>query len=194
MTGIKRPQSRVVPKEDLWDILKNPHTELSHAGRDRMHAHFIEHMYLIPREVTSLYVRICNTCQAIKGRKSIQKIIHKPIIQEGVGVRRQADLVDLQLSPDAGYKFILNYRDCFSKFDVLRPLSPKLQMRWHNAWCISSVSTVPLISCTRIMAPNSRIRHCSPFYTGYGRAHVSYTGNRVTQKIREVWRALMPIS
>ena len=57
-------------------------------------------------------------------------------------------------------------------------------MRWHNAWCISSVSTVPLISCTRIMALSSQIRHCSPFYTGYGQAHVSYTADRVTHYVQ----------
>ena len=125
MRGIKRPKLRVVPKEDLWDILENAHTELSHAGRDRMHAYFIEHMYLIPRDVISLFISLCHTCQAIKGRKSTQKIIHKPIIPAGVGVRGQADLVDLQLSPDNGYKFILNYQDCFSKFVVLRPLRSK---------------------------------------------------------------------
>ena len=125
MRGIKRPKLRVVPKEDLWDTLENAHTELSHAGRDRMHAYFIEHMYLIPRDVISLFIRLCHTCQAIKGWKSTQKIIHKPIIPAGVGVRGQADLVDLQLSPDNGYKFILNYQDCFNKFVVLRPLRSK---------------------------------------------------------------------
>ena len=62
LRGIKRPQLRVVPKEDLWDILENAHTELSHAGRDRMHAYFIEHMHHIPREVTALYIRLCHTC------------------------------------------------------------------------------------------------------------------------------------
>ena len=82
-------------------------------------------MYLIPREVTALYIRLCHTCQAIKGRKSTQKIIHKPIIPAGVGVRGQADLIDLQLSPDNGYNFILNYQDCFSKFVVLKPLRSK---------------------------------------------------------------------
>ena len=36
--GIKRPQLCVQPKDDLWDILEDAHNELSHAGRDRMHA------------------------------------------------------------------------------------------------------------------------------------------------------------
>ena len=121
--GIQRPRLRVVPKEDLWDTLVNAHTHLCHGGRDRMQAYFLEHMYHIPREVTVLFIRLCPICN--KGRKSTQKIIHKPIIPAGVGVRGQADLVDLQLSPDNGYKFILNYQDCFSKFVVLRPLKSK---------------------------------------------------------------------
>ena len=92
MRGIERPQSRVVPKEDLWDILENAYTELSHAGQDRIHAYFIEHMYYIPREVTALYIRLCHNCQGIKGAKSTQKIIHKPIIPAGVGIRGQQTL------------------------------------------------------------------------------------------------------
>ena len=106
-------------------LLENAQTDLSHAGRDRVHAYFIEHMYLIPRDVISLFTRFCHTCQTIKGRKSTKKIIHKPIIPAGVGVRGQADLVDLQLSPDNGYKLILNYQDCFSRFVVPRPLRSK---------------------------------------------------------------------
>ena len=184
LRGIKRPQLRVVPKEDLWDILENAHTELSHAGRDRMQAYFIEHMYLIPRDVTALYIRLCHTCQAIKGRKSTQKIIHKPIIPAGVGVRGQADLVDLQLSPDAGYKFILNYQDCFIKFVVLRPLRSKTAD--EVAQCLVHIFCEhgPPHFCTRIMALSSQIRHCSPFYTGYGQAHVSYTADRVTHYVQ----------
>ena len=41
MRGIKRHQSRVVHKEHLWDMLENAHTELSHAGRDRMHNQWV---------------------------------------------------------------------------------------------------------------------------------------------------------
>ena len=90
MRSIKRPQLRVAPKEDLWDILENAHTELPHAGRNR--TYFVEHMYHIPREVTALYIRLCHTCHAIMGRKSTQEIIHKPIIPPGVGVLGQAAL------------------------------------------------------------------------------------------------------
>ena len=33
--------------------------------------------------------------------------------------------MDLQLFEDNGYKFILNYQDCFNKFIILRPLKTK---------------------------------------------------------------------
>ena len=81
MRGIKRPLLRLVPKEDIWDILENAYNELYHAGRDRMHAYFIEHIFNITREVTALFNRLCHTYQAIKGRKSTQ-MNHKPTFQQ----------------------------------------------------------------------------------------------------------------
>ena len=158
MIGIKRPQSRVVPEEDLWDILENAHNELSHAERDRMHTYFIEHMYHIPREVTALFIRLCHTSHAIKGRKST-RIIHMPIIPTGIGVRGQVDLVDLQLSLDYITSSSSTTRTVSANLSSLDHSGPRLQMRWLNAWCISYVSTVPLISCTRIMALSSQVRY-----------------------------------
>ena len=57
--------------------------------------------------------------------ESSQKIVHKPIIPDAVGQRGQADLVDLQMVPDNGYKFILNYQYRLSKYVILRPLKTK---------------------------------------------------------------------
>ena len=75
-------------------------------------------MYHIPREVTVLFIRLCHTCQQSKGRSPHNH-------SNRCWYRGQADLIDLQLSPDDGYKFILNYQDCFSKFVVLIPLRSK---------------------------------------------------------------------
>ena len=77
------------------------------------------------RPVIQLFLDLCQTCQETRGRKSTHKIIHKPIIPDTVGQRGQADLVDLQMVPDGGYKYILNYQDCFSKFVILRALKTK---------------------------------------------------------------------
>ena len=120
-----RSAQRVVAIEDLWDTLVGVHSQLSHGGRQRMEKHLIEHGTHVPRPVIQRFVDLCQTCQETRGRKSTHKIIHKPIIPDTVGQRGQADLVDLQMVPDGGYKYILNYQDCFSKFVILRALKTK---------------------------------------------------------------------
>ena len=117
----KRPPLRVVAIEDLWGTLVDVHGQVGHGGRQRMDTHLRGHGTLYP-PCHTLFLDLCSICQETKGKKSTHKIIHKPIILETVGVRGQADLVDLQLFEDNGYKFILNYQDCFSKFIIgLRP-------------------------------------------------------------------------
>ena len=74
-------------------------------------------------------------------RKVTLKIVHKPIFPAGI-LQGEADLVDLQLSPDDGYKSILNYQYCFRKI-VLRPLRSRQQIGWRDSWCRTSMSTVP---------------------------------------------------
>ncbi|KAI6651820.1 KRAB-A domain-containing protein 2-like [Oopsacas minuta] len=120
--GITRSKLRVVAKEDLWDTLVAAHQALSHGGRDKMHEYFESHNYHVLIDVITLFVRLCAICQANKGRKSTLKVIHRPIIPGNVGLRGQADLVDMQTCSDKEYCYILNYQDCFSKFVVLRAL------------------------------------------------------------------------
>ena len=120
-----RPAHRVVAIEDLWDTLVGVHSQLSHGGQQRMEKYLIEHGTHVPRPVMQRFVDLCQTCQETRGRKSTHKIIHKPIIPDTVGQRGQADLVNLQMVPDDGYKYILNYQDCFSKFVILRALKTK---------------------------------------------------------------------
>ena len=149
-------------------------------------------MYHIPREVRALFIRLCHTFQAIKGRKSTQKIIHLPIIPAGVGLCGQANLVDLLLSPDDGYKFILNYQDCFLKFIVLRPLRSKTAD--EVAQCLVYIFGVhgpPHILHTTNgteFANKTMIAILHKLWSG------TRTADRVIQKIREVLSVLMPIS
>ena len=60
-----------------------------------------------------------------KGKVTAKRIVHKPIIPPTVGQRVHSDLIDLRVQEDNGYKYILNYQDCFSKFIVLRALKTK---------------------------------------------------------------------
>ena len=90
-----------------------------------MEKYLVEHGNHVPRPVIELFLDLCQICQATRGKKSTQKIVHKPIIPDAVGQCGQANLVDLQVVPDNGYKFILNYQDCLSKYVILRPLKTK---------------------------------------------------------------------
>ena len=85
-----------------------------------MEKYLVEHGSHVPRPVIQLFLDLCQISQATRGRKSTRKIVHNPIIPDAVGQRGQADLDDLQMVPDNGYKFILNY--CLSKYFILRPL------------------------------------------------------------------------
>ena len=52
-----------------------------------MDEHLKGHGTHVPRPVIQLFLDLCQICQETKGKKSTHKIIHKPIIQETVGVR-----------------------------------------------------------------------------------------------------------
>ena len=117
----------------------------------------VEHGSHVPRPVIQLFLDLCQICQATRGRKSTQKIVHKPIIPDVVGQRGQADLVDLQMVPDNGYKFILNYQDCLSKYVILRPLKTKTAAEVADC-LVSSSSTARPVSCTQITVRNSPTR------------------------------------
>ena len=94
----KRPSLRVVAVEDLWETLMGVHEQVCHGGRTRMEKYLVDHGSHVPRPVIQLFLDLCQICQATRGRKSTQKIVHKPIIPDAVGQRGQADLVDLQRS------------------------------------------------------------------------------------------------
>ena len=114
----KHPPHRVVTIEDLLGTLVDVHGQVGHGGRQRIDTHLRGHDTHVPRPVIQLFLDLCSICQETKGKKSSHNIILKPIISETVGVRGHADLVDLQLFKDNGYKFILNYQDCKTKTAV----------------------------------------------------------------------------
>ena len=112
---------------DLWRTLVDVHGQVGHGGRQIMDKTC--HSCAPPCDTA---FRSLPDISGGKRKKSTVKIIHKPNIPETVEVRRQADLVDLQLFEDKGYKFILNYQDCFSKFIILRPLKTKTAVCWRT--------------------------------------------------------------
>ena len=138
----KLPSLRVVAIEDLLEQVCN-------GRRIRMEKYLVEYGSHVPRPVIQLFLDLCQICQATRRRKSTQKIVPKPIIPDAVGHRGQADLVDLQMVPDNGYKFILNY--CLSKYVILRPL------RDMNKECGQWVSELPHVQYSKNTAFHCRI-------------------------------------
>ena len=119
------------------------------------------HGPLWPRPVIQLFLDLCQICQATRGRKRTQKIVHKPIIPDAVGQRGQADLVDLQMIPDNGYKFILNY--CLSKYVILRPL------RDGRRNAVSGSVSCLMYSILRKNTTFHSGINCTPFSVYFGR-------------------------
>ena len=54
-----------------------------------MEKYLVEYGSHVPRPVILLFLDLCQICQATRGRKRTQKIVHKPIIPDAVGQRRQ---------------------------------------------------------------------------------------------------------
>ena len=119
--GNRREQRSSVQMVGDVSALYYPEKETGDSTRPAQRVVAIEDLWDTLVEVHSQL----QTCQETRGMKSTHKIIHKPIIPDTIGQRGQADLVDLQMIPDDGYKYILNYQDCFSKFVILRSLKTK---------------------------------------------------------------------
>ena len=121
----ERARALVVAKEDVYETLCKAHDKICHAGRFRMWAYLERHKLHITRSILELFLRLCPIGQEKKGKVTAKRIVHKPIIPPTVGQRAQSDLIDLRVMEDNGYKYILNYQDCISKFIVLRALKTK---------------------------------------------------------------------
>lgn len=110
--------------EDLFQIIDSIHTSLSHSGRDRM-IHEINKKYRnVTVEQIMVYLRLCQTCQQ-KSKLPKKGLVVRPMIFNEMNSRCQIDLIDMQSSPDNGYRFIFVYQDHLTKFVQLRPLTSK---------------------------------------------------------------------
>ena len=78
----------------------------------------------ITKEVTRIYVDLCETC-ALKKRKVRKSIVVKPIISNIMNSRCQVDLIDMQSQPDDDFKWMCVYQDHLTKLVILRPHKTK---------------------------------------------------------------------
>jgi hypothetical protein len=95
---------RVVALEDIYDCLLKIHVEIGHGGRDRIINRLNDMKIVnIGRQIIEQFVKLCMECSGKKVKPSTG-IVVKPIISAKFGSRFQADLVDMQATPDGDYK------------------------------------------------------------------------------------------
>ena len=78
----------------------------------------------VTRDVCKLFTDVCPHCIVVNSRKKPTAGI-QPIITEGMCVRGQTDIIDLQSMPDGAFKFLLNYIDHGVKKLTCIPITSK---------------------------------------------------------------------
>jgi hypothetical protein len=74
----------------------------------------------ISQECVAIYNKFCSICQAKHQRIARIGLVTKPIRSHQLFERAQIHLIDMQSLPDKDFKWILNYQDHFTKFNILR--------------------------------------------------------------------------
>ena len=104
---------------DLWKIHQSDHCKgvtFFYRVRDK-HGN-------VTRDVCKLFTDVCPHCIVVNSRKKPTAGI-QPIITEGMCVRGQTDIIDLQSMPDGAFKFLLNYIDHGVKKLTCIPITSK---------------------------------------------------------------------
>ncbi|XP_072393262.1 KRAB-A domain-containing protein 2-like isoform X2 [Diabrotica undecimpunctata] len=131
--------------EDVFDILHEIHLAIGHSGKHRMMKEVNKKYKNITQEVVMIYLKLCMTCQ--KRQKFAKRgIVVQPMVCSELNSRCQVDLIDMQSSPDRGYKFIMVYQDCLTKFVQIRPLqsdeAEEVAKHLLDIFCIFGAPTI----------------------------------------------------
>lgn len=78
----------------------------------------------IRRQIIKVYLLLCQQCQ-LKKKVKRKGLVVRPILTSEMNSRCQVDLIDMQSELDEDFRFILNYQDHLTKFNVLRALKTK---------------------------------------------------------------------
>ncbi|GIY14084.1 KRAB-A domain-containing protein 2 [Caerostris darwini] len=114
---------KIVPTETFYLIFRETHRSTDYGGRYKM-MYSLKSKYLIPTSVVLEFLKLCTVCQS-KLNFQVKESLSCPIVSSDFNHRGQGDLVDLPSTRDRNYKWLLNYQDHASKFNFLRPLTPK---------------------------------------------------------------------
>ncbi|XP_067134166.1 KRAB-A domain-containing protein 2-like [Centruroides vittatus] len=141
----KEPMKYYLYVDEIFDILEAAHVAIGHGGRDRLKNETSRIYANITREMISIFLSMCKTCQR---KKSMRKmgLVSKPILHSEMNSRCQVDLIDMQMQEDHGFKFIMVYQDHLTKFVLLRALQSKRAVEVaHQLTDIFSIFGAPCI-------------------------------------------------
>ena len=82
---------RVVPVEELFNVIQNCHLTLGHAGRDKV-IFELRKTYHISKKLVDLYLSTCLICDEKRNRPR-KNVVVKSIISEEMNSRAQVDLI-----------------------------------------------------------------------------------------------------
>ena len=119
------PPVYYVSIEDTYDVIKRAHIATGHGGRDKMLKHLGTKYANITSHAVGLFKSYCAVCQQKTKRPVTKGVVVKPILSKDFGSRSQVDLIDMQSSPQAQFKWIMVYQCHLTKFVILRPLTSK---------------------------------------------------------------------
>lgn len=114
---------------ELFDILCKAHVDTGHGGLHKMHLSLKKKYVNITRPVIQIFLANCKTCAKKRSKRHRADRTGLAAITPGAPShelstteRAQVDLIDMESCTDDGYDFVLKYKDCASKFVVLRAL------------------------------------------------------------------------
>ena len=115
---------RLIPVEDLFDVLMFEHGVTEHGGQDIMHDKTSKKYANVTVVIIKAFLQSCLHC-CLKKSRTRKNLVVKPIISPRAWHRWQTDLIDMQSQPDGEFKYIQVTQDHFSKFCFLQPLKQK---------------------------------------------------------------------
>lgn len=108
---------------DAFRHIVRAHSDIGHGGVTATYQELSRTVYGIARKDVQWLLPHCQVC--LVNRPNTTRAPLQPIISQQVLERVQGDLIDMRHQPDGHYKWILHFKDHFSKFSVLYALTSK---------------------------------------------------------------------
>ena len=85
---------RVLPLEDMYNVIKKVHTDRGNPGRDGLYKALSQKYYGVTKSVCQIFTSQCEICQLKRHKKPMKSLVVKPISSSSYLSRGQMDLID----------------------------------------------------------------------------------------------------